>query len=102
MILIPLVSCESEIDIDLPPPETFVVVDGTIESGEYARIAVTKTAPYFETISVATLSGIFINDATVILSDGLISDTLTLTIDPTQFPPIFYQGDNPALIGQEW
>jgi hypothetical protein len=97
-----LVSCESEIDINLPVPETLVVVDATIENGQYARVAVTKTAPYFDTISVATLSGIFINDAVVILSDGLVTDTLVLTIDPTQFPPIFYKGNNPALIGQEW
>jgi hypothetical protein len=97
-----LVSCESEIDIDLPPPETLVVVDATIENGQYARVAVTKTAPYFDTISVATLAGIFINNAVVYLSDGVITDTLTLTIDPTQFPPIFYKGNNPALIGQEW
>jgi len=97
-----LVSCESEIDINLPPPETLVVVDATIENGQYARVAVTKTAPYFDTISVATLSGIFINDALIILTDGLVSDTLTLTIDPTQFPPIYYKGNNPALIGQEW
>lgn len=101
-ILAILVSCESEIDIDLPAPETLVVVDATIENGQYARVAVTKTAPYFDTISVATLSGIFINDATVILTDGLVTDTLTLTIDPTQFPPIFYKGNNPALIGQQW
>jgi len=93
-----LVSCESEIDIDLPPPETLVVVDGTIENGQYARVAVTKTAPYFDVINIASLSGIFINDAIVYLSDGTVTDTLTLTIDPTQFPPIFYQGNNPALL----
>jgi hypothetical protein len=96
-----LVSCESEIDIDLPPPETMVVVDATIENGQYAHVAVTKTAPYFDTISVTTLAGIFINDALVILDDGIVWDTLQLTIDPTQFPPIFYKGDNPALMGQE-
>jgi hypothetical protein len=101
-ILAILVSCESEIDIDLPPPETLVVVDATIENGKYARVAVTKTAPYFDTISVTTLAGIFINDAIVILTDGLVTDTLTLTIDATQFPPIFYQGNNPALIGAQW
>jgi hypothetical protein len=102
LILIPLVSCESEIDIDLPPPETYVVIDGIIENGQYAKVSVTKSAPYFDTISVATLSQIFILDATVILSDGVISDTLAFTIDPNQFPPVFYQGNNPALIGQEW
>jgi hypothetical protein len=102
VMLAALVSCESEIDIDLPPPETFVVIDATIENGEYARVAVTKTAPYFDVISVAALSAIFVNDAVVILSDGVVTDTLTLTIDPTQFPPIFYKGNNPALIGQEW
>jgi hypothetical protein len=97
-----LVACESEIDIDLPTPETLVVVDGTIENGQYAKVAVTKTTPYFSVINVSTLSSIFINDAVVILSDGVISDTLQLTIDANQFPPIFYQGNNPALIGQEW
>jgi hypothetical protein len=101
-LLTGLISCESEIDINLPPPDTLVVVDGTIENGQYARVAVTKTAPYFDVISVASLSNIFITDAVVVLSDGIISDTLTLTIDATQFPPIFYKGNNPALIGQEW
>ncbi len=97
-----LVSCESEIDIDLPPPETLVVVDATIENGQYAKVAVTKTAPYFDVINVATLSGIFIFDAQVILSDGVVTDSLELTIDPAAFPPIYYKGTNPALIGQEY
>lgn len=97
-----LLSCESEIDIDLPDPETLVVVDAQIENGQYCKVAVTKTAPYFDTISVTSLAGIFINDATVILSDGLIVDTLVFTIDATQFPPLFYKGTNPALMGQEW
>jgi hypothetical protein len=102
ILLIGLVACESEIEIDLPPPETLVVVDGTIENGQFARVAVTKTSPYFDVISISSLSAIFINDAVVVLSDGVISDTLQLTIDATQFPPIFYQGNNPALMGQEW
>jgi hypothetical protein len=102
MITITLISCEKEIDIDLPAPETFVVIDGIIEKDQYARVAVTRSSPYFDTISLATLSAIFINDAVVILSDGIVTDTLTLTIDATEFPPIFYKGNNPDLIGQEW
>ncbi len=35
ILLIGLVACESEIEIDLPPPETLVVVDGTIENGQF-------------------------------------------------------------------
>lgn len=97
-----LISCETEIDIDLPPPETLVVVDATIENGQYAKVAVTKTTPYFDVINITSLSAIFINDATVILSDGIISDTLEFTIDATQFPPLFYKGNNSALLGQEW
>ncbi len=102
LLLAGLLSCESEIDIDLPTPETLVVVDATIENGQYAKVAVTKTAPYFDVISISALSAIFINNATVILSDGINYDTLQLTIDAAQFPPIFYKGTNPALIGQEW
>ena len=102
LLVLGLVSCESEIDIILPPPETLVVVDGTIENGQFARVAVTKTTPYFDVINFASLAAIFITDATVILSDGVISDTLLPVFDATQFPPYFYQGDDPALIGQEW
>jgi hypothetical protein len=97
-----LVSCESEIEINLPAPETLVVIDGIIENGEYAKVVVTKSAPYFDTINVATLAQIFIPDAVVILSDGTLTDTLTPHLDLTQFPPYFFQGNNPALKGQEW
>lgn len=102
LLVVGFISCESEIDIVLPPPDTMVVVDATIENGQFAKVAVTKTAPYFDVIDITSLSAIFITDATVVLSDGLISDTLQLTIDLNQFPPIFYQGNNPALMGQEW
>ena len=102
LVMVSLVSCETEIPIDLPAPTTYVVVDGIIENGQYARVAVTKSSPYFDTISLSTLSAIFINDAVVVLSDGTNTDTLQLTIDATQFPPIFYKSNNPALIGQEW
>jgi len=95
-----LVSCESEIDINLPPPEILVVVDAQIENGKQVKVAVTKTAPYFDVINVATLSGIFINDAIVVLSDGTTTDTCQLTVDPSSFPPIYYTTPNPLLIGQ--
>lgn len=94
-----LVSCESIIDIDLPAPEEMVVVDGYIESGDYARVTLTKSMPYFSQIDLTTLQSIVITDATVFISDGLITDTLVFTIDPNSFPPVYYKGTNPALIG---
>ena len=97
-----LISCETEIPIDLPIPNTYVVVDASIENGQFAKVAVTKTTPYFDTINITSLSAIFINDAIVILSDGVNTDTLQFTVDVTQFPPLFYKGTNPTLLGQEW
>lgn len=98
-----LSGCEKEIDIDLPTPELVLVVDGSIENNDFARVTVSRSIPYFDEINLSdpnSLQAIFVTDAVVILSDGVISDTLQFTIDPTQFPPVFYKGNNPLLKGE--
>jgi len=94
-----LTACEQEIEIDLPPPKEMVVVDGSIESGEFARVTLTKSMPYFSEIDPNTLSSILITDATVFISDGTLTDTLEFTIDFNAFPPVYYKGTNPLLQG---
>lgn len=92
-------SCESIIDIELPVSEPKLVIDGQIENGRQCKISVTKSVPYFDTINFATLSSIFISDAVVILTDGTTTDTLTYTVDPASFPPLYYTSTNPLLLG---
>lgn len=95
-----LFSCEQEIEIDLPPTKELIVVDGVIESDEFARVTLTKSIPYFEQIDLASLSNILITDAKVFISDGILTDTLQFTIDPSNFPPVYYKGTDPSLKGQ--
>lgn len=101
LILALFSSCETEIDLSIPINESSLVVDGYIINGEAARVVVTTAYPYTSVIDLESLSAIVIPDALVILSDGQLFDTLKYTVDLTQFPPFFYQGQNPALFGQE-
>lgn len=95
-----LVSCEKEIEIDLPAPQEMVVVDGFIETNDFAHVTLTKSIPYFSQIDMASLSSILITDAKVFISDGVLTDTLQFTIDPNSFPPVYYKGTDPLLKGQ--
>ncbi len=102
-VVIFIVSCERNIDINLPEPEPMLVVDGFIDHGDYARITISRSFPYFAEINlndIASLQQIFVANASVFISDGVITDSCVFTIDPTSFPPVYYKGTNPALIGQ--
>lgn len=96
-------SCERYIDIDLPEPKPMLVVDGYIDHGDFARITISRSFPYFSQIdltNISSLQDIFVTNASVFLSDGTITDSLVFTIDPNSFPPVYFKGTNPALIGQ--
>lgn len=96
-------SCERNIDINLPEPDPMLVVDGFIEHGDYAKITISRSFPYFSQINLSDINSIqqiFVTNASVFLSDGNITDSLVFTIDPTNFPPVYFKGTNPALIGQ--
>ena len=70
-----LQSCEKEITIDLPEAEKKVVVEGVIEQDRHPYVLLTRSSPYFATIEDFT-NNLFVTDATVIVSDGIITDTL--------------------------
>lgn len=77
-----------------------VVVDASIENGEFARVVITRAIPYFDMVDFETFAGSFVNDAIVVLSDGNLHDTLQLSIDINAFPPIFFKGTNQMLKGE--
>ncbi len=68
-------SCEKEITIELPEAQKKVVVEGVIEQDKHPYVLLTRSSPYFATIEDFT-NNLFVTDATVIVSDGLVTDTM--------------------------
>lgn len=98
-------SCEKDITVDLPKGEKKPVVDGRLFSGDYPRVWITYTFPFFQPLQGLNITNpndwleFLALDAIVTVSDGNFTEHLTLTFDTTYFPPVFYIGD--TLIGQE-
>lgn len=96
-------SCEKDITVDLPKGEKKLVVDGRLFSGEPPRVWLTFNFPFFTPLQGLDISDpnawseFLALDAQVKVSDGSLTDHLTLTLDNTYFPPVYYTGD--TLIG---
>jgi hypothetical protein len=72
-----VVSCTKEVQIDIPGYKDQMVIDGSIETGQPAIVFLSKSNNvYSETNFQAYLDG-FISGATVIISNGTETDTLT-------------------------
>lgn len=89
-----LPACEKEIEIDIPRPDPKIVIEGWIENGQYAEVIITKSAPYFDPIDSATLMNSLVTNAVVTVSDGILSETLTLGFNPEYYPFIMYRGQS--------
>lgn len=75
-LLLLLTSCEKEITVDLPETDPFVVVEGSIETGQAPLVLLTRTQSYFASTSISGLAALYITDAVVIVNDGFVTDTL--------------------------
>ena len=79
-------SCTKEVDIAIPGYEEQIVVDGSIKTGQPAIVLLSTTANIYSPTNLeAYLSG-FISGATVVVSDGSITDTL-VEICTDNLPP---------------
>ncbi|MFH0866081.1 MAG: DUF4249 domain-containing protein [Bacteroidota bacterium] len=85
-------SCEKEIDLNLPDPEIKIVVQGWIDQNDYAIVMLTRSSPFFSVVDSAAMLNMIVQNATVVVTDGIIYDTLTPTFDPSYFPPFLYKG----------
>lgn len=90
-----LSSCEKDITVDLPQAEEKIVVEGYITPGAAAYVFVSKTAGFFEPTDNNALLNSAVKNATVILSDGINTDTL---IAPA--PDIGYLYLSPVIRGE--
>ncbi len=65
-----LISCEKEVEVDLPETEAKLVVEGTIEQGQPPIVILTRTQSYFAPTDLNSIAGIFVKDAVITVSDG--------------------------------
>jgi len=71
-----LISCEKEITVELPTTPSKVVVEGVIETGQVPIVLLSRTQSFFEPTTISGLASLYITSATVIVSDGIVTDTL--------------------------
>jgi hypothetical protein len=99
-----LTSCEKNITISIPTAASQVVVEGHIETGQGAYVVLTRSSGYFDPVDTATLIQSIVKNATVLVSDGLHTDTLPMIVDfnypGTTYIPIYYKKMNPTVIGK--
>lgn len=88
-----MVSCEKEISVELPRPESKIMVEGFIEIDDYSVVFLTKNLSYFDAIDTSFVDDLIISgdDAVVIVYDGAQNDTLIhVTLD--RWPYKAYRG----------
>lgn len=90
--LVLMMGCEKEITVDLPTPDPKIVIEAAIEQDQYAWAFITRTAAYFAPVDSSIIMNMIVTNAKVIVSDGVINDTMQLTFDPYTFPYLKYVG----------
>ena len=96
-IFLMISSCEHQ-EYIVTEGESKIVVEGWIEEGDVARVLITRSIPMTEPIDSTSIIRYAIRSAMVIVSDGVISDTLRLTTNSRYLPPFLYVGEK--IIGK--
>ena len=86
LFLMILSSCSKEVQIDLPGYQEQIVIDGSIEIGQPAIVLLSKSADIYSPTNLEAYLSNFISGATVVVSDGTVTDTL-VEICTDNLPP---------------
>ena len=70
LVALVFVSCEKEVQVDLPVTEPKLVVEGTIEQGKPPIVILTRTQSYFAPTDLGSIANMFVKDAVITVSDG--------------------------------
>jgi hypothetical protein len=87
-------ACTEPIDVQLPNSDNKIVIEGVIENGQLAKVIITRTIPLFSSISGSTINDLYVLDAKVYVSNGIITDTLMLAIDSFSSIGLVYRHPN--------
>ena len=85
-------ACEEKLDLSIEDYEPKLVVDGSIEEGQFPVVVLTKSAAYFSTVDSTALRELVMSRAKVSVTDGETEEVLTLRRNENYFPPYIYQG----------
>src|SRR5438874_837673 len=71
-----LSSCEKNITLDLPTPESKLVVEGYIYQDSFPFLFLTKNAPFFSNLDSSALQQYVVKGANITVSDGITTDVM--------------------------
>jgi len=92
LLLVLLLACSKEVEIEQPAYESKVAVDGWIEDGDFANVILTRSSPFLTDYDSASIRNTFLNYAKVTLITGNDdSEVLTLFRKDEFFPPFIYK-----------
>ena len=77
LVFASLWSCTKEVKIDIPGYKEQLVVDGRIETGQPAIVLLSKSSNVYSSTNYESYLNSFVDDATVVISNGTQTDTLT-------------------------
>jgi hypothetical protein len=76
ILLILVISCSTDITLDIPKGEEKLVVEGHIEPGQPPLILLTRSTAYFASTNIDDVANTFVHNAKIVVSDGITSDSL--------------------------
>ncbi|MDP4131109.1 MAG: DUF4249 domain-containing protein [Bacteroidota bacterium] len=103
-LLLSFSSCEKDIAIKLQPASTDLVVDASIENGQFPRVYLSSSISYFSQVDPAILARSFVHHAGVSMYDG--NQTAQLKEDSVpgnnSQPMIYYYSFNAGDTGRKF
>jgi hypothetical protein len=87
------IRCNDELNLNMPEPDDKIVIDGWIDSGQYAKVLLTRNSSYFSMIDSVSLRDLVLTKAKVTLTDGEKSEILILRRNDDYFPPYIFEGN---------
>ncbi|MFT6868201.1 MAG: hypothetical protein ACJA08_003051 [Cyclobacteriaceae bacterium] len=85
-------SCAGDFEVNLPPYDSKLVIDGAIEEGQFPVVYLTMSSGYYESVDSVSLLELIVPTARVSVSDGDEQEVLTLFRNTDRYPPFFYKG----------
>ena len=98
-IIVSLAGCEKDIQFNLKNAADILVVDASIENDKAPDVLLTKSLDFFSTLNASQLSNSFIHNATVIISNGILTHQLKeySTVLPGGYRVYHYTIDSSSL-----
>ena len=95
--------CEPNLELNIRQPDDKIVIDGWIESGDYASVLLTSNAPFFSTLDSASIRNLVLSRAKLSLIHENDTTILNLRKNENYFPPVIYEAyDFPGEAGKKY